>query len=536
MRLHVCNIIQATVVAFLLTAVAVAQAETWSLNLKQLEPRDSSKGSSDRMDYIYRTTRPQHFFFQMVLDGKGGVRSVGNKQHVAAFKKIVKKEPKYTCKRPFKRVAKLGTQEFAFVLDASTPTPKAKDEKPQKNIDKAKTKSKDAKSEEKLTKAKSPLAMPAYDRLYFDFNHNGDLTDDRVVTGKVKTRKFGTGESHAQISFPRLDVTIDADGTPVESSIFLSGYANSSSNYGYVNVRINAGAYREGEIMVEGKKRHVVLIDFNSNGRFDNEMKVHKNVRGGRGQIYPKHGDVLLVDPKQSQGGSPYDVTSADYRHNVSKVVNIDGRFYDLKITPAGDKLTLEASSVATGNVTNPNDGFSALIYSDNIFLKISGNKDTPTPVPEGKWKLLTYTINLTEAPKPVEPSKKDDKKAEKETLSLGILAGAFKAVFNSTVRVPSRPRNSMVSARATNDYKVVKVVKGKTVELPFGPPYKPLVTARNYGNPKKKQVHLQMSLVGSAGEICSNMRVRDGRPSKPEFTITDPKGEVVQKDSFEYG
>ena len=27
--------------------------------------------------------------------------------------------------------------------------------------------------------------MPVYDRLYFDFNHNGDLTDDKVIEAKV---------------------------------------------------------------------------------------------------------------------------------------------------------------------------------------------------------------------------------------------------------------------------------------------------------------------------------------------------------------
>ena len=50
------------------------------------------------------------------------------------------------------------------------------------------------------------------------------------------------------------------------------------------------------------------------------------------------------------------------------------------------------------------------------------------------------------------------------------------------------------------------------------------------------KQLSLDMSLVGSTGEICTNMMVNGGRPSKPEFTITDPKGKVVQQGSFEYG
>ena len=29
---------------------------------------------------------------------------------------------------------------------------------------------------------------------------------------------------------------------------------------------------------------------------------------------------------------------------------------------------------------------------------------------------------------------------------------------------------------------------------------------------------------------------VDGGRPAKPEFTITDPKGKVVQEGNFEYG
>ena len=49
----------------------------------------------------------------------------------------------------------------------------------------------------------------------------------------------------------------------------------------------------------------------------------------------------------------------------MSKLVNIDGRFYDLHISPAGDKLTLTPSSLPLGNVTNPNDGFHATVYSE---------------------------------------------------------------------------------------------------------------------------------------------------------------------------
>ena len=543
MRLRCRNLISAALTVILLAAAAVAQAETWTLDLKRLESRNPSRGYSNRMDYIYRATSSQGFFLQMMPDGKGGVQFAGNDQHAATFKKIVKKEPEYNGERPFKGVAKLGTQEFAFVLDASTPKPEAKDEKPEKDQDEAKTEPKAdsaiAKLKEKLTGATSTPAMPAYDRLHFDFNHNGDLTDDEVVKGEVQTGQYSPGQSYAQISFPRLDVTVDADGTPVESSIFFSGHMQSSKDFNYASFSINAGAYREGQITLDGKKRKVVLIDFNSNGRFDDEMKIINVTRSeGQEAVYPQYGDMLLVDPEPNQGmyDSPYDVTSADYRHNVSKLIRIDGRFYDMRITPAGDKLSLEPSAVAMGNVTNPNNGFRALIYSDkDLILKIGGDKDVPIPVPEGEWKLASYTINLTETPKPAEPAKEAENEVEKDISGLKMLGEAIKAFFERpSLGGSSRPRWSMVSARGTPDYKAVKVVKGETVELPFGPPYKPLVTAQNYGDPK--QTHLEMSLVGSAGETCSNLMVKGGRPGKPEFTITDPKGEVVQKDSFEYG
>ena len=97
--------------------------------------------------------------------------------------------------------------------------------------------------------------------------------------------------------------------------------------------------------------------------------------------------------------------------------------------------------------------------------------------------------------------------------------------------------RYTMAMAQGTAAYKPVKVVKGETVEFPFGPPFKPTVTAQYFedGN-QHKVLSLGMDLTGSTGEICTNMMVDGGRPSKPEFVITDSKGKEVQKGSFEYG
>ena len=68
-----------------------------------------------------------------------------------------------------------------------------------------------------------------------------------------------------------------------------------------------------------------------------------------------------------------------------------------MKVSPAGDTLTLTPSSAATGNVTNPNGSFCALVYGDKGWLKISATKDAPAVLPEGQWKLYGYTVERAE-------------------------------------------------------------------------------------------------------------------------------------------
>ena len=252
-----------------------------------------------------------------------------NGGQTAAFKKIVTKEPKYVSDCPFRGVFKLGSQEYAFALDAVPTKPEAKS-KPRprsRNQEKPKTGLATGKLAGKLLKATTPPETSAmmkamtYNRLYFDFNHNGDLTDDEVVDSiaqRTSVSAIGAQQTYTSFQFPRIDVTIDDGGTKLDYSFFLRGYAMISPNFSYVSMSMNAAAYREGTITLEGKKRHIVLIDFNSNGRFDDEFKINKNVRASNGQMYPEHGDMLLIDPDPTnavRGESPYDATTSNTRY-----------------------------------------------------------------------------------------------------------------------------------------------------------------------------------------------------------------------------
>jgi hypothetical protein len=376
-------------------------------------------------------------------------------------------------------VAKLGTQDYGFVLDVSPPE-----------------------SEEK--QGKSPVrSRTRYTRLYFDSNHNGDLTDDQVVEAEPTSSSYGY--------FPRVDVTLDVDGTEMEYAFYMRVYSGSSS---YVRAYLYGAVYRHGEITLDGEKHRVVLTDFNSNGRFDDVTSV---MTVSDGLVYPRFGDILFVDPDPTQGAYYGDVTTNDYQYPVAKLVHIGGRYYDMEVSPAGDKLTLNPSSVSVGHIANPNQGFRAVLSGDHGIVKVCGGQTGQAPLPVGNWKLLWYTIDHTAMPD-----------AAEETSLLRALSAAVSARTTS-----SRPRWTMVSARAKDSYAEVNVQQGQTVDLSLGPPYKPVVTVSRTSG---QTASLSLSLVGTGGEVCSNLMIRGSRPAEPQFTIFGRDGKEVAQGKFRYG
>lgn len=521
----------AAAIAAALLANAAAASESCTLELKRLDPPKAGQGYTPAM-LLFRSGSPQHFFMQTGPEGGG----VATSQSAAEFAKIVKKEAKYVSKHPFRGVAKLGDDQYAFALDALPPA--------EKDAAESKTDKPAAKPEKQAKGPGSAPAKPAakasqperYARLFFDLNRNGDLTDDKVIEAQDRPERGlrGYPAGYWQAQFPRVDLAIRAGDAKVDWSFFFSVYSHSSPGFSYVSASLNAAAYREGQITLEGKSRRVVLLDYNSNGRFDDQTQIRGAMRGPGERLYPAPGDVLMLDPDAQQGFvSPFGMAAEGGRHQVSKMVNIDGRFYDLAITPSGDKLTLTPSAVALGKITNPAKRFQATVYGDQGFLQIRGGKSQPVELPEGEWKLLSYTIEHTGAEEPEPPPPEKNEPAAKDSSLLRALAKALVGGPQSAVPGALRQRNSMVSAQGTEACKAVRVRKGETVAFPFGPPYKPLVKVEYASG---AEARLELLLVGAAGEICSNLMVRGDRPDAPEFTITDPNGKVVEQGRFKYG
>lgn len=501
---------------FLIFAFAAdASAETCSLELKRFNP-DHPRPS----DTVLQVVNAQTVFVQIGKDGEQTERS----GPAAVFKQIVKKEPKYVSKHPFRGVVSFGSQSYAFALDLIPPPAKKSDKKEG-----------DKNAKPKTEKKTTPERI-SYNRLYFDLNHNGDLTDDKPIDVRPQegAQIWGTA-----FRFPRVDVVLDDAGARYDYSFLLTGQQyGARGDFSYLCLSFNSAAYREGRITLDGKNRHVVLVDSNSNGRFNDEMSISKKGRVSNGPVPVEPGDTLLVDPKVDNADALQDAMGGT--RYVSKLANVDDRFYDVKISPAGDKLTLSPSSIPLGKVRNPNTNYRATIYGDLGFVDVRSENGAAVPVPAGQWTLLSYIINATEAKKPTKAEKKpgnEKKEADKKSDTAESLAEGLAALLGGSSEDAPVGRQSIVLAQATGECKPITVVQGETVLLPFGPPYKPVVTAEGYQpDEKEKTLSLGLKLIGSVGEICSGMSIKGRHPSKPKFTITDAKGKVVEQGTFEYG
>jgi hypothetical protein len=325
--------------------------------------------------------------------------------------------------------------------------------------------------------AAAPKAV-GYDRLYFDASGNGDLTRQRPVSATE------VGDMMSESQFPRVNVALRVDGEPVEYAFLLSVRGRPSAEGSYVIVSFSSAVAREGYLMLDKKRTKAVLVDRNSNGRFDDVVSVWP---GGN----VAEGDLLLLNPNSKKKLSA-DGTGTD-RNLVGKVLFAGQRCYRLSVAPSGSRLRLTPMQLSLGSVAGSGTAYHAVLTNDDCgVVAVSGKKGEKIALAEGAWMLVSYTLDAT--------------------------AGGGRTA---------------VDAAFANDLPSVVVKKGETARLPFGKTFHAVVTAMRID---KAKVSLMLDVVGSGGERCSSLLVKGGRPPKPHFTIKDKDGKIVQEGDFEYG
>jgi hypothetical protein len=100
-------------------------------------------------------------------------------------------------------------------------------------------------------------AKGPYDRLCIDSNGNGQLDDEGII------KAYQSGSD--QTLFGLVKVVLQGEDGPVSFHLDLQVYNSGGSPYCYISP---AGWY-EGDISVDGVKTHCVLLDYTTDGTFN---------------------------------------------------------------------------------------------------------------------------------------------------------------------------------------------------------------------------------------------------------------------------
>ncbi len=451
--------------------IAEGQEQTCTLKPRLLEevgnPSDLFFAPSDAvpLDTLFAHVKAQTFRWSKS-------RRWTNRRGRAKFNEVVETPPPYVSAEPLEAVVRLGDHDYGFALDRSR-------------------------------------AKGDYDRLYFDRDRDGDLTDEAPLAAEPMQRSvgffFGSEEPQTltrdgrRWEFPLVELPLEVDGTstPYAFRFTLRGYVLGGTKR--VTASLAAAMCRSGSLELGGQPHLFVLVDYNSNGRYDDRLADDKY-----------RGDALFIDPSKEDAWTI--LLERSNRQYLTDLLCIGGAFYEPGYTAGGESLTLAPTTLPMGQLRLGTTPWTAKVSSDHGVFEIGAPAEGTAEVPAGEWRLLSYTIDHTGIPW------KEQQEAEEEQAD-----GDGE---------DDRPR-TYVSANVPKDLGTLEVPAGGTLELPFGPPYRALVRA----HPKKRgKVDLRLDLKDRGGASCAGLRVEGDRPPSPSFRIFDPGGKLVHKGEFEYG
>jgi hypothetical protein len=229
--------------------------------------------------------------------------------------KEVKAYPKLNSKHPlygsivFNRGARSSVPltKFHFVLDESAAT------------DKDKADDKAAKSDADKPAAEKPKRH--YDRLYFDLNHDLDLTNDGVVSPMKDPPTLAsrlTSGPRTSVVFDTINVPLGDDSKAKGQTVRMAPAMDFYETSGRGVLTFMMGSARKGEIRL-GKRAFNALL-FAS---------------GGVG-VLDRPNTQLVLTPVEGAKTSSF-----SFLNTLGAIRCSDGEYYQISATPSGDKLTV---------------------------------------------------------------------------------------------------------------------------------------------------------------------------------------------------
>jgi hypothetical protein len=224
-----------------------------------------------------------------------------------------------------------------------------------------------------------------YDLLYIDSNRNGHLNDETAVAA------YRMDQYNAY--FGPVKVVFEVEDGPVTYHLNFRFY-----NYNERNRRLYAssGGWYEGDVTVGGAKKHCVLIDYNTNGTFDDKS------------LEASQCDRVRIGKKGSQ----------DTRF-VGNYIEVDGELYRPEIARDGACIKLsKAEDVKFGNIRLPESITEFSACGENGLFTLKPEKGAGS-LPVGKYRINSWAVE-----------RKDEKGAQWKLQGSGI---SEKGVFDIT-------------------------------------------------------------------------------------------------------
>ena len=199
-----------------------------------------------------------------------------------------------------------------------------------------------------------------HDSLFIDSNGDGRLSDE-TATAAYRTEQYRT-------YFGPVKVVFEGEDGPVSYHLNFEFYSYEERRHLYVS----SGGWYEGAVTVAGEKKHCVLIDYNTNGTFDDKT----------GESVRFNCDRVRIGKKDER----------DTRF-VGNYIEIDGEYYQLEVARDGAYITLQAAEdIKFGRVKMQEaiTGFSAGGQNGLFAIKLEKGLGE---LPVGKYRIDYWAI-----------------------------------------------------------------------------------------------------------------------------------------------
>jgi|GEM_PF-334841 len=195
--------------------------------------------------------------------------------------------------------------------------------------------------------------------LFIDADCDGSLADENPIKA--------ISQSSSWLQFPGVKILFPGDDGPITYHANVQFYCREETKRLY----FSAAGWYEGDITIGEDRQHCLLIDYNSNGAFnDSSFAVGK-------------GDQIKIGAKNS----------LDERY-LGTYLQIGTTIYDLEVARDGSHLAiLPAHDVPVGSVQVPDEIDSVSFVGELGHIVWNTSRGEPQ-VPAGRWIVNSWQIN----------------------------------------------------------------------------------------------------------------------------------------------